>query len=91
MDTDWFIDYGHVTDADTTDPETEVTRWTPYPVHEGAACQQDECENRQDDDMRDFAWVEFGPDGNPHVAFTMTNGDTDVNVPVYVGPSETQR
>lgn len=78
MDTQWYVDYGYVTGADTPEPATVVTRVTPYPVHEGTLCTQGpNCPSGGDSDMLDFAWVEFGPEDRAHVAFGMTNGDPE--------------
>lgn len=94
MDTEWYIDYGHVVDADTSDPSTEVTRVTPYPVIEGNLCTQGpNCPSGRDTEVLDFAWIEFGPEDRAHLAFGTTTGDPEESrtgrspdaLPVYAG------
>lgn len=79
----WHIHVAHVTGAETAKPQVEVRKLTGT-VHEGNICVLGPaCSGEQDRRLLDYVWIDQGPNGTAHLAWSSTMWDRPSAYPVY--------
>lgn len=81
----WYPTLARLTGLGSGASSASIERLSAWPIHEGEVCVSAYCSGEGGSRaMLDFSWIEQGPNGLAHAAFTSTRAEANA-VPVYVG------